>query len=148
MNYSLDKFLLLIRRYVFAHFTYLERANYSDDSFEAVTAALTTVPLDATNRKIPDGLRLHVLDVFVDEIERSLDTEKTKGKEFSEEKKEIVKKILAPVESLEKETQSKLVRKRARETLADPRIKAWLGIVDAPAQDEDEDDEWQGIQDD
>lgn len=145
----MDKFLLLIRRYVFAHFDYLERAKYSKDAFDAVTSALVAVPLDSTNRKIPDGLRLHVLDVYVDEIERSLDSGKEKGKEFSEGKKAIVKKLLEPVERLEKETQAKLVRKRARETLADSRLKMWLGIKDEPVvENENDDDEWQGIQDD
>ncbi|RPA87374.1 hypothetical protein BJ508DRAFT_220671 [Ascobolus immersus RN42] len=147
-SHRLDKFLLLIRRYVFAHFAYLERANYSQDAFDAVISALVAVPLDATNRRIPDGLRLHVLDVYVDELERSLDSGKEKGKEFSDTKKSIVKKLLEPVERLEKETQAKVVRKRVRDTLSDSRLKVWLGIKDEPAAEEEEEEEWQGIQDD
>jgi ribosomal RNA-processing protein 1 len=93
-------------------------------------------------------LRLHVLDVYVDEVERSLDSGKEKGKEFSDKKKTVVKKLLEPVERLEKETQSKLVRKRARDTLGDSRVKVWLGIKEEAAAEEEEEEEWQGIQDD
>ena len=71
--------------------------------------------LSPRERKVPDGLRYHVLDIWVDELEEA------GGQANMFIHKEMVKirdKFLEPVEKLAKDGLTKPVRTRAKETLA------------------------------
>lgn len=57
--------------------------------------------------KVPDGLRYHMLDIWIEELRPVL-------KEGDEEVGEL---LIAPIRTLEREGKVKTVRKRAKETI-------------------------------
>lgn len=99
-------------------------------------------PLSPVDVKVPNGMRYHVLDVYVDELEKVGDETWDVA---------VLEKLLGPVERLKKESRDKAVRKAAQETLDDERLKVWRGEVveDTEMKEggEGEDDEWGGIED-
>ncbi|KAM7207140.1 Nucleolar protein,Nop52 domain containing protein [Naviculisporaceae sp. PSN 640] len=70
-------------------------------------------------RKIPVGLKLHVLDIWVDEAEKVGLLE-----EDDEKARQILERIVDRVDTLEKRTISPAVRVRSKESLADDRLSA------------------------
>ncbi|PYH44409.1 ribosomal RNA processing 1 family protein [Aspergillus saccharolyticus JOP 1030-1] len=112
----------------------------------------------------PDGLRYHVLDIWVDELEKVLEFEEitdeetgtTVRKPVGDVPKEL---LLRPLERLRKESPYKPVRMRAAEALEDERLVEWgwkeRRKVDSDSDDDEEDDddddedaEWGGFGDD
>ncbi|KAJ0424764.1 nucleolar protein,Nop52-domain-containing protein, partial [Aspergillus carlsbadensis] len=96
----------------------------------------------------PDGLRYHILDLWIDELEKVL--------EFDDEGKPVgevpIDLLLAPVERLKKEGLHKPVRTRAAETLSDERLVQWglrEGVVVSKDEEEEEssEEEWGGFGD-
>ncbi|KAL2267850.1 hypothetical protein VTJ83DRAFT_5127 [Remersonia thermophila] len=70
-------------------------------------------------QKIPVGMRIHVLDIWVDEAEKV-------GllAEDDAEAKQIVQRITDQIDALEEATRSPAVRVRSKESLADERLPA------------------------
>ncbi|EIW71503.1 hypothetical protein TREMEDRAFT_28117 [Tremella mesenterica DSM 1558] len=70
----IDKYLLLIRRYVNATFRLLARENWSISSVEAVNSILGGPhgPLTWQDRKVPAGLANHLADVYLEELDKVL----------------------------------------------------------------------------
>lgn len=81
-------------------------------------------------RMVPDGLRYHVLDVWVDELEGVFGEEEAEeqGEEgvLKERRKEVLEMVMPLVERMSKEALTKGVRVRAKEVLADERLKGWI----------------------
>ncbi|CAO2650309.1 Nn.00g016010.m01.CDS01 [Neocucurbitaria sp. VM-36] len=142
----LDKYLYLIRQYVNVSFQFLSRNNWKSELLEEWNKVVEEVPLECKDMKIPNGLRYHVLDVYVDELE------KVGGSEWEEkeERKETLERLAQPVEKLAKEGKLKVLRDAAKECLADERLRAWRGqedeAIDEP-EEEEEEAEWGGIED-
>lgn len=166
----LDKFLFLVRRMVLVGFEGCKReknpssSKDKQDSSEAdeeeeeyewdvelldgYLRILKELPLNAKDQKTPAGLKLHVIDVFVDEMDKA-DSNRTMDLE----------KALEPLGVLAKESMTKTVRARAKEALDDERVKDWAGEreesegeangdgTDGFGQDEDEDEEFGGFDD-
>jgi ribosomal RNA-processing protein 1 len=139
--HRMDKYLLFVRfivRRVLAGM--VQGATNKEDTEEEVQkrqiALLEDFPLSPRERKVPDGLRYHVLDIYVDELERAIalgedggneeEKEEEQGEEeISEETRTQVERLLVPVETVAKEGLSKGVRVRAKEVLADERVVRW-----------------------
>ena len=114
----MDKFLYLVRCYVGAAFEYLSRHQWGVDGLmEQYLDMLKGVPLNAKDMKISTGLRLHVIDLYVDELDKA-DTKRDAPLE----------KILAPLRQLGKDTPTKSVRSRVKEALADERLEDWQNV--------------------
>ena len=155
----MDKYLLFVRmvvREVFAGI--VSEANTGKEGGDVVDqqiALLEKFPLSPRERQVPDGLRYHALDVYVDELERALGLEgdegddEEDGKEISEENRKVVERLLSPVETVAKEGLSKGVRVRAKEVLADEGVLKWRakGVVgdDSGGSEEAGQDEWGGL---
>jgi ribosomal RNA-processing protein 1 len=142
----LDKYLYLIRQYVNASFTFLSRNKWKKSLLEQWNAIMEEVPLECQNMRIPNGLRYHVMDVWVDEME------KVGGEEWEkEDRKETLETLVLPVEKMAKDGKLKALRNAAKECLADDRLRAWRGQeVEATEEAEDDDDseaEWGGFAD-
>ena len=168
--HRMDKYLLFVRfvvRRVFAGM--VQDATNKEDTEEEVQKRQITLlenfPLSPRERKVPDGLRYHVLDIYVDELERAValgedggneeekeEEEEQDEEEISEETRTRVERLLAPVETVAKEGLSKGVRVRAKEVLADERVVRWR----TKGKDEnrssagggeggEQDDEWGGL---
>lgn len=128
----MDKFLYLIRCYVNKGFEYVSKQEWQDDKLLAqYLEVLEATPLEARNAKIPNGLRYHVIDVYVDELDK-VDTSRTAP----------LQELLAPLKKLRINTITNAVRKRIDEALDDDRLKDWTAEEEEddiePAEAEDE----------
>ena len=141
----LDKYLYLIRQYLNAAFTFLSRNKWKKGLLEQWNEVVEEVPLECKNMRIPNGLRYHVMDIWVDELE------KVGGEEWEkEDKKQVLETVVLPVENMAKEGKLKPLRAAAKECLADERLRAWRGqedeVMEEP-EEEDEEVEWGGFAD-
>lgn len=111
----MNKFLFLIRQYVNAGFRYCARQDWQNEEVtQQYMEILAEVPLNPKDPKIPNGLRHHVMDVYVDELDK-----------VDSERDAPVETLLQPLRVLGKETKTKSVRERVKEALEDERIEDW-----------------------
>jgi len=152
----MDKFLLLVRRYLASSFRYLHARKWEKDLVGRFMDLLRETPLSPKDMKVPNGLRYHLIDIYVDELE------KLKPEEMKTPLP--VATLLSPFEELMLASPIKLVRAKSKELLCDGRLADW-GYDKAPgavksrrkegAEDEDDEDddeemgdegeEWGGI---
>lgn len=102
---------------------------------------------------VPTGLKLHVLDIWVDEADKAGLLEDEGGEDGEEDGKtededtlsgrEVVQRINELVDKLREETLSKAVRIRSKDSLADERLP-W-NKKEAGGEEGGEDDEWGGL---
>lgn len=101
-------------------------------------AVLSTTPLNPTEKRIPNGIRYHVIDIYVDELEKV-------NKETEVEMP--VETLLEPLMAVVRESPTKIVRNKVKEVLEDDRVKVWLGeeVEEEDGKKEEVNDEWGGI---
>ncbi|KAL2889296.1 Ribosomal RNA-processing protein 1-like protein [Ceratocystis lukuohia] len=154
----MEKFLLLVRRVVAGSLRRLRADGFSPDARTAVLDTLRVGPLnpDGDLDRMPVGLRLHVIDLWVDELEREgylCDDEEVvdkKGNKKQKQKKEVVreaeKDVVQEITNMVKELTltfpSKSVRDRAIESLEDERLAGNMGNED---KQDDDDASWDGF---
>lgn len=138
----MDKFLYLVRQYVNASFVWLsQKTAWGSVAGKKEPQAVRDrylamlmdegAPFAARDPKVPVGLRLHVLDVWVDELDK-----------VDERRDAPVQELMEPLRKLGKETVIKSVRERVGEVLEDERLADWKNeAVDDEAEDEDDDDQ-------
>ncbi|KAJ8102859.1 hypothetical protein POJ06DRAFT_299157 [Lipomyces tetrasporus] len=131
-----DKFYLLIRRFVHMMFRRLSQSKWERSMVEKWSDILIAYPLNPTNSSIPDGIRYHMIDIYVDELERAVNEfEKTEAdKSFTITKSDNdmnrsaghrIAEIMRPFEILARDGKSKVIKKRAiEEVLHDPRLES------------------------
>lgn len=104
----------------------------------------------------PDGLRYHLIDIWVDELEKVLEfeeDEKTDGEGGAQGRKikgdVPMELILRPLEKLRTESPYKPVRTRVEDALDDDRLVEWgVRARKTPeSEEEDSDGEWGGFDD-
>ena len=131
----MDKFLYFVRQYLSASFSYFAKSEWKDTKrLDEYMDVLASTPLNPTDKRIPNGIRYHVIDIFVDELEK-VDEET--------EAEMPVEILLAPLRSMVKKSPTKVVRERVKEVLEDDRVRTWLG--EGVVEDE-ENNEWNGIE--
>ncbi|KAM0433367.1 hypothetical protein ACHAPT_004244 [Fusarium lateritium] len=136
----LEKFLLLVRRVFAAHVRLAKERGWKNGDVEAIVGVLAEYPFDVEGdlRKSPVGIRLHALDIWVDELEREEALKDEEGSGFVKAVGELVQAL--------KRCPVKPVRERAAESYEDERLP-WAEVgSDGDAMDED-DEEWGGIDD-
>ncbi|KAJ6167426.1 hypothetical protein N7497_000269 [Penicillium chrysogenum] len=99
----------------------------------------------------PDGLRYHLVDIWVDELEKVLEFEEVAGDEDETPKRKIkgdvpMELILRPLEKLRAESAYKPVRTRAAEALEDERLVEWGVRTRKADEDDDSEEEWGGFE--
>ena len=136
----LDKYLYLIRLSIVHSFIYLSEHNWDDSLVESFLHLIEELPLSPSNGKVPDGLRYHVLDIWVDGLVQLADW--GRAMELG---------LMKPVERLSSEGLTKVVRGRAGEVLKDERLSK---IIDGEAAKQseavepgDEDHDFEGFRD-
>lgn len=157
-NYSyipslrLDKYLYLIRCYVSSAFYYLSMHRWSP-TLRSAYLTLMQGPVGPLSRgvgdeaKVPDGLRYHVLDIWVEELVPVLE---------EDEEDDAGELLMKAVRSLEKEGRGKALRKKAKESLEEWEKCVADGAADAKIDDSEKtpvqnpphvpgDDEWEGF---
>lgn len=141
----MDKFLFLIRSYVNAGFAFCAKRGWGDaQTTGQYLDLLREIPLNPRDPKVSNGLKYHVVDVYVDELE----------KVGGNDEKTPFEHMLGPLVELGQKGVLKSVRKKVDEALDDARVKKWLGMeVDdeelSEAEDEeaDDDEEFGGFDD-
>lgn len=147
--HRMDKYLLLVRMVVREVFGVVlgENGEGGQGQAKEQVELLAGFPLSPRERKVPDGLRYHVLDIYVDEVEKVWQDGETK---MSKEVRGRMDRLLVPVEILAKDGLTKSVRIRAKEVLADERILGWKGLSntipgEAAGTTGTAEEEWEGL---
>jgi len=110
----MDKYLYLVRCYVQEGFQYVRRKSWSEELLGEYLGVLEGVAFNVRDARIANGLRYHVIDLYVDELDKA-----------DLEDEAPVEKLLEPMRKLGKESITKPVRKRVGEALADQRLANW-----------------------
>ncbi|KAG0292322.1 hypothetical protein BGZ98_002630 [Dissophora globulifera] len=69
----LDKFYYLLRRFLFYSFRMLKENDWDLEAVEEYTNVMINGPLNATSQKMPDGIRFHLIEIYLEELEKSVD---------------------------------------------------------------------------
>lgn len=136
----MEKFLLLCRRFLGASLERVKEAKWK--GVEEMMSLLEEIPLNVLDHRLPNGLRYHVIDIFVDEVE------KAGVLELDEEMRdELLEKLLGPLKNLAKDSPTKTVRSKAKEALADERLPGNEKVEVAAKEGEEDGDVWGGFDD-
>jgi ribosomal RNA-processing protein 1 len=136
----MEKFLLLTRRYLGATFQVLQRGDWEEALVREHMDLLMEIPCNVENMRIPNGMRFHVIDIYVDELERV-------GLLEDEDRKDgPLDALLEPLRRLAKESPTKPVRTKAKEQLQDERLPG-NKKPEEEEQPEGDDDQWGGFED-
>ncbi|KAI1976922.1 hypothetical protein LOZ55_003959 [Ophidiomyces ophidiicola] len=104
--------------------------------------------------KGPDGIRYHIMDIWLDEIEKyvisSVDHKDDEIEKYiptlTPEKSIPMELLLRPIERIKAKSLNKTARKRAIETLGDERLVKWgVKAKEGSVEPDDEEEEWGGI---
>ncbi|TGO85083.1 hypothetical protein BPOR_0433g00040 [Botrytis porri] len=165
----MEKFLLLVRRYLAAGFEVVVSGssgsasagkksktkgakNVVSDAGEQILEVLSSIPCGSgpDAQRTPNGMRFHVIDIWIDELEKLGVIDAAKE---SEESAERLEKLLEPLRELGKESINKTVRNKCKEALGDERLpgnerkEGAEGDVEISDASEGEEDGWDGIED-
>lgn len=152
----LDKFLLLVRRVFAAQVRWVRDHGYeSSPALDGVMGVFAEWCFDAEDEhKVALGLRLHVLDIWVDELEREgvLASAKGEGEEEGDPKAKAFVETIGALVDLLKRCPVKSVRQRAVDSHEDEKLP-WVEVEEDAMDEDDEEDEdedggWGGISDD
>ncbi|PIA14432.1 Nop52-domain-containing protein [Coemansia reversa NRRL 1564] len=69
-KHRVDKYLLLARRMVFYGFQSMKQSNWDERVVESFLGAYQEGPINPTEQRIPNSIRSHMADVYVDELVR------------------------------------------------------------------------------
>lgn len=126
----MDKFLYLVRCYVQEGFQYVRRAGWNEDLVEKYMGVLEATPFELRSVRIPNGLRYHVVDLYVDELDKA-----------DEDSSAPLERLIAPMRKMAKESPNKAARKRTAEALDDARLDSWKTRKEIGEDSEDEEEE-------
>lgn len=141
-RHRINKFMMLVRFFLNALLSRI-----STDEWNAVAAAefkqsLLEGPLHPSNPKVPQGLKLHILDVYADEFEKV-------SEKNGMPSEGILRLVWEPLTLQSELAEFKtIMHKMAKEVLCDERLVQWGVISPPPVQEEDvESDrsEWEGF---
>ncbi|KAF4633904.1 hypothetical protein G7Y89_g4207 [Cudoniella acicularis] len=116
----MEKFLLLVRRYVGASFGVMKEGEWEEGLVASILEVMAEVPLNVEDMKVPVGLRFHVIDIWVDELERV----GALGEEEEDVDERTLEVLMEPLRKLGSGSPNKTVRIKAREACADERLPA------------------------
>lgn len=142
----MQKFLLLVRRAFAAQVAWCKEREYKGKQVEEMEAVFREWCFEEEGtdlKRVPVGLRLHILDIWVDELEKEGCLEDESAAAF-------VKTLGDMVDAL-KRSPIRPVRDRAEEMHGDERLP-WAqresdDEAEADAQDDEADDGWGGFDD-
>ncbi|KAL2410601.1 hypothetical protein ABEF95_001067 [Exophiala dermatitidis] len=129
-QWRMNKVLMLVRFFLRETFNvcFTAIANDTDstkgnskDLVSRQKQILENWPLSPRERKVPDGLRLHVLDVWVDEVLGQLDavrrSENLDNNDAAAPLQQVARDFMTPVETISKQALSKGVKMRAKDAV-------------------------------
>lgn len=133
-QWRMNKVLLLVRFFIREQFNVAFNWILATETSEAKVRVATLIgileawPLSPRARNVPDGLRLHVLDIWADEVvgqleaaQSTADEQGENGNATAENKKndlvDTARTFMEPIEKISKEALSKGVKMRAKEAI-------------------------------
>jgi ribosomal RNA-processing protein 1 len=138
----LNKFLFLIRAYINAAFAYLNVRAWLDELTSGYLEIIGNILLEAQG-KVSDGLRYHILDVWVDELEK-----------VDERRTAPISTVMDLIVQVKAKGRTKVLRQHAGEALDDDRLTDWANagtqkgeITTETGNGDDDNDEWEGLGD-
>ncbi|KAF8940611.1 nucleolar protein,Nop52-domain-containing protein [Dissophora ornata] len=69
----LDKFYFLLRRFLLYSFRMLKESDWDPATVKEFTDVMINGPLNATSTKVPDGIRFHLIEIYLEELEKTVD---------------------------------------------------------------------------
>ena len=126
----MDKFLYLVRCYVQEGFQYVRRTGWDEDLVEKYMGVLEATPFELRSVRISNGLRYHVIDLYVDELDKA-----------DEDSSSPFERLIAPMKKMARDSPNKAARKRATEALDDKRVDNWKGRKDISEESEEEEED-------
>ncbi|RDW88927.1 hypothetical protein BP5796_00259 [Coleophoma crateriformis] len=130
----MEKFLLLTRRYLGATFSILKEGKWEEELVKEHMALLEEIPCNIEDMRIPNGMRFHVIDIYIDELERV---------SAIEDEEASLDLLLEPLKKLSKSSPTKPVRTKCKEALGDERLPG----NEKSEPEKPEDDGWGGFDD-
>lgn len=132
----MEKFLLLTRRVLAAQLGVCKEGKWKKSVVAEQLSLLEEIPMNVEDLKIGNGIRYHVIDIYIDELEKVGALEEgRKGVELAV--------LLEPLEKLKSGSPTKSVRQKAKEALADERLPGNEKSEDVEMEDEG----WGGFDD-
>lgn len=126
----LDKFYTLLRRFTGIAFKRIRSTSWQDDLMLAYVDLLEDLPLSASNQKMPNGIRYHIADIYVEELAKVVP---------KDERSEVpIDALLRPFERLILGSPTKAVRLRVMKSVFDDETLIEFGYdppITAKAQD-------------
>lgn len=115
----------------------MKDAKWDESVVKEHLALLEEIPMNLDDPKIGNGMRYHVLDIYIDEMERV--------GALNEEEDTPVELLREPLRKLAMNSPTKDVRRKAKEALDDERLPG----NEKPEAEKEElaDGEWGGIED-
>ncbi|KAI1798671.1 hypothetical protein F4811DRAFT_566250 [Daldinia bambusicola] len=153
----MEKYLLLVRRMFAASLAWVgdgrkgkKGSQWAGKRADGMLQLLEEWPLEKTGdlSKVPVGLRLHVLDLWVDEAEK-LELLVEEGDESAKDNGRFLERLRTIVETQSKST-CKPVRSRAKESLSDERLpwnRVGSGDEGVDGNNQGDGDSWDGFDD-
>lgn len=156
-HWRLDKFLMLIRFNLNAMFRRMAKENWDQEMVEQFIQSLQKIPLSG-DKKIPNGIPFHIIDIFVDELEKVIfkdlnekdgddsdEEDENNSEELEKQKDEILEKVplgelISVFDELSRNALYKALREKIKEDLLkDDRLKQW-GAMEVYGKDKTEGD--------
>ncbi|KAL1405072.1 hypothetical protein Q8F55_008695 [Vanrija albida] len=124
----IDKYYMLIRRYVAATFRLLARAGWSEEAVAAVNEILSAKsgPMSWQDRSVPTSLATHLADVYLDELDKVLADDDVPPAPLVA--------VLAPHIALLARTTTPAVHKRLQSAVFDPLLNSLKEDEERPAK--------------
>ncbi|KAG0044984.1 hypothetical protein BGZ89_005824 [Linnemannia elongata] len=66
----LDKFYFLLRRFLSYSFRMLKENAWDLETIEEFTTVMINGPLNASSKQVPDGIRFHLIEIYLEELEK------------------------------------------------------------------------------
>lgn len=130
-----DKFLLLVRRYLAVGFRYCRARKWHRTMVDGLLLrTLEQTVLDPRNQKMPCGVRFQLADIWVEELDKVFSGGDSGsgggGKELDSGGKvqvraETLELLVRPWETMARDGVQKIWRKKALEVLADEKWREW-----------------------
>ncbi|CAN6665996.1 ribosomal RNA-processing protein 1 [Trichomonascus vanleenenianus] len=143
-KHRVDKFYLLVRRYVAAALRRLKKESWDSQWVQDYNEIMTKIPLNPSDLRVSNGLRLHMFDIYMDEIDRVLHED---GEEEVDYAAVPIEELIKPMREMAEKHKLKHIRQNAEKyVLEDARLIQW-GVVEpsSDSEDYDSDDEWGGF---
>ncbi|ORX51636.1 hypothetical protein DM01DRAFT_1337141 [Hesseltinella vesiculosa] len=111
-----DKYLLLFRRQIFYSFAWLATHQWDQEKIEAYTTCLLQGPLHPTDRSKPDGIKFHILDIYLDELNKVIEQQQ-EGMDDDDELAVPMGQLLRPIHVLCTDDVNKITRRRCKQII-------------------------------